>query len=329
MNPYSLKDLAERLNAKALILNHHNPALYIDGVGTIQDGQAGEIGFLAESHYQKYAAQTGLTALIVKEPIESQAHLLIVDDVKSAWRQVLLHFEPALPEAVISEHAFIAADAELGQGVSVGAGAVIESGAVIGDGCRIAAGAIIARGVRIGRDSRIGAGVKILEKSRIGERAEIAAGAVIGSRGFGLHFEQQRWHSLPQLGGVMIGDDVEIGACTTIDCGAVRDTIIEDGVKLDNHIQVGHNVHIGAHTVIAGCCVIAGSVKFGRYCIVGGACVFAGHIEIADGVHFTGHSSISKSITEKGVYSSGFPAVADREWKRFVASLKRLVKNQA
>ena len=157
---------------------------------------------------------------------------------------------------------------------------------------------------------------------------QILANAVIGERGFGNNFENGRWLPVTQLGGVRIGDDVEIGACTTIDRGAVRDTIIGNGVKLDNQIQIGHNVVIGDHTVIAGSAVIAGSVTFGKYCVVGGACVFTGHITICDGAQFTGHSSISKSVTEPGAYSSGIPAMPARQWKKFFATLKLLAKEK-
>ena len=182
--------------------------------------------------------------------------------------------------------------------------------------------------MRIGADSHIGAGARLLEGTTTGARVQILANAVIGERGFGNNFENGRWLPVAQLGGVRIGDDVEIGACTTIDRGAVRDTIIGNGVKLDNHIQIGHNVVIGDHTVIAGSAVIAGSVTFGKYCVVGGACVFTGHITICDGAQFTGHSSISKSVTEPGAYSSGIPAMPARQWKKFFATLKLLAKEK-
>ena len=188
--------------------------------------------------------------------------------------------------------------------------------------------AYIAPGVRIGADSHIGAGARLLAGTTTGARVQILANAVIGERGFGNNFENGRWLPVTQLGGVRIGDDVEIGACTTIDRGAVRDTIIGNGVKLDNQIQIGHNVVIGDHTVIAGSAVIAGSVTFGKYCVVGGACVFTGHITICDGAQFTGHSSISKSVTEPGAYSSGIPAMPARQWKKFFATLKLLAKEK-
>ena len=318
-------DIAARLGG-ALI---GDPAAPIHGAGTLQDGQPGEIGFLSEPHYRKYLADTALTAVLLAEPCpESRATQIIVADVKRAWRELAASFAPQLPPPAISPQAHIDPSATIGANVAIGAGAVIGAGADIGDGCRIEPLAYIAPGVRIGADSHIGAGARLLAGTTTGARVQILANAVIGERGFGNNFENGRWLPVAQLGGVRIGDDVEIGACTTIDRGAVRDTIIGNGVKLDNQIQIGHNVVIGDHTVIAGSAVIAGSVTFGKYCVVGGACVFTGHITICDGAQFTGHSSISKSVTEPGAYSSGIPAMPARQWKKFFATLKLLAKEK-
>ena len=318
-------DIAARLGG-ALI---GDPAAPIHGAGTLQDGQPGEIGFLSEPHYRKYLADTALTAVLLAEPCpESRAAQIIVADVKRAWRELAASFAPPLPPPAISPQAHIDPTATIGTNVAIGAGTVIGAGADIGDGCRIEPLAYIAPGVRIGADSHIGAGARLLAGTTTGARVQILANAVIGERGFGNNFENGRWLPVAQLGGVRIGDDVEIGACTTIDRGAVRDTIIGNGVKLDNHIQIGHNVVIGDHTVIAGSAVIAGSVTFGKYCVVGGACVFTGHITICDGAQFTGHSSISKSVTEPGAYSSGIPAMPARQWKKFFATLKLLAKDK-
>ena len=318
-------DIAARLGG-ALI---GDPAAPIHGAGTLQDGQPGEIGFLSEPHYRKYLADTALTAVLLAEPCpESRATQIIVADVKRAWRELAASFAPQLPPPAISPQAHIDPTATIGTNVAIGAGAVIGAGADIGDGCRIEPLAYIAPDVRIGTDSHIGAGARLLAGTTTGARVQILANAVIGERGFGNNFENGRWLPVAQLGGVRIGDDVEIGACTTIDRGAVRDTIIGNGVKLDNQIQIGHNVVIGDHTVIAGSAVIAGSVTFGKYCVVGGACVFTGHITICDGAQFTGHSSISKSVTEPGAYSSGIPAMPARQWKKFFATLKLLAKEK-
>ena len=323
-------DIAARLGG-ALI---GDPAAPIHGAGTLQDGQPGEIGFLSEPHYRKYLADTALTAVLLAEPCpESRATQIIVADVKRAWRELAASFAPPLPPPAISPQAHIDPTATIGTNDAAGdhlglQRAVVGVGADIGDGCRIEPLAYLAPGVRIGADSHIGAGARLLAGTTTGARVQILANAVIGERGFGNNFENGRWLPVAQLGGVRIGDDVEIGACTTIDRGAVRDTIIGNGVKLDNQIQIGHNVVIGDHTVIAGSAVIAGSVTFGKYCVVGGACVFTGHITICDGAQFTGHSSISKSVTEPGAYSSGIPAMPARQWKKFFATLKLLAKEK-
>ncbi|MDO4435166.1 MAG: UDP-3-O-(3-hydroxymyristoyl)glucosamine N-acyltransferase [Cardiobacteriaceae bacterium] len=320
-NPLTTQQLAERLQGK--IIGSTDILLY--GVGSLAKGQTGEIGFLAERSYRKQLAQSALSAVLVSEAEETAPASMVqivVSDVKGAWRLVLEHFAPKRPAPHIHETAIISQSALIGEDCTIGAGVVIEENAVIGARAIIGAGTIIGQGVQIGDDAHLDMGVKILPKTKIGHRVRILAGAVLGSRGFGLHFEGGRWRELPQLGGVWIGDDVEIGACTTIDCGAIGDTCLEDGVKLDNHVQVAHNVHIGAHTIIAGCTVIAGSVTFGKYCVVGGASVFAGHIEICDGAQFTGHSSVSKSITIKDTYSSALTVMPMKQWARFVGALK-------
>lgn len=318
MNKFTIEQIANLVGGQWI----GDKDLIIQGVGSLERGQAGQIGFLAERAYHKYLSQSALSAVLVAQAYDVGITQIVVKDVKSAWRQVLECFAPPRPEPFVHPSAIIAQSALLGENCTIGAGVIVEDGASIGAGSMIGAGTIIGRGVQIGEQAHIDMGVKILEKTKIGARVRILAGAVLGSRGFGLHFEQGRWLELPQLGGVSIGDDVEIGACTTVDCGAIGDTVLEDGVKLDNHVQVAHNVHIGAHTIIAGCTVIAGSVTFGKYCVVGGASVFAGHIEICDGAQFTGHSSVSKSITVKDTYSSALTVMPMKQWARFVGALK-------
>jgi UDP-3-O-[3-hydroxymyristoyl] glucosamine N-acyltransferase len=177
---------------------------------------------------------------------------------------------------------------------------------------------------RIGDDTRLVANVTLCHGVRIGERVLIHPGAVIGADGFGLANDGGVWVKVPQLGGVRIGDDVEIGANTTIDRGALDDTVIERGVKLDNQIQIGHNVHVGEHTAIAGCVGIAGSTRIGKRCTIGGAARINGHLELADDVHVTGATLVPKSITEPGVYSSGMVAQGNKEWRRTMARINQL-----
>jgi UDP-3-O-[3-hydroxymyristoyl] glucosamine N-acyltransferase len=185
---------------------------------------------------------------------------------------------------------------------------------------------IVHGGVHIGADTRLDARVTLYPRTRIGRRCILHAGVVVGSDGFGFAADSGVWVKVPQVGGVRIGDDVEIGANTTIDCGAIDDTVLEDGVKLDNQIQVGHNVTIGAHTAIAGCTGISGSTSIGKRCMIGGMVGFAGHLTIADDVTITGCSLVSSSIREPGSYSSAIPVVETRAWRRTVAQLRRLGK---
>lgn len=298
----------------------------VNQVGTLLAGQKNAVGFLAEEKYRSQLSTTQLGLVLLAQPeADLAASQIVVADVRRAWRILTERFQAEIDAARaqgIHPQAIVAANVQMGSNVSIGAGAVIESGAILEKGVRIEALAYVGRGVEIGADTHIGAGVKILSGTRIGERCRILANAVIGERGFGNHFEDGRWLEIPQLGGVLIGNDVEIGAATMIDRGAVGDTIIGNGVKLDNLIQVAHNVEIGDHSAIAGCCVIAGSVKFGKYCVVGGASVFAGHITICDGAQFTGHSSVSKSITEAGMYCSAMTVMPIKQWKRFLAKLR-------
>src|SRR6185436_13468473 len=175
-----------------------------------------------------------------------------------------------------------------------------------------------------GRSGRIHALVAIYDGCVLGDRVSVHSGVVIGADGFGIAFDEERWVKVPQIGRVRIGNDVEIGASTTIDRGAIDDTVIEEGVKLDNQIQIAHNVRIGAHTAIAACTGIAGSVRIGRYCRIGGAVGIAGHVSIADHVEISGHTSVTKSIAKAGVYSGVYPFEANRDWRRNAAQLRHL-----
>ncbi|SUO97118.1 UDP-3-O-(3-hydroxymyristoyl)glucosamine N-acyltransferase [Suttonella ornithocola] len=301
----------------------------IMGAGRLTDGKEGEIGFLAESKYRHQLENSQLSVVLVNEPQEASITQIVVSDVRKAWQIISQEIENIQKKSIgIHPSAIIDSSAQIGKNVYIGAGVVIEAQAKIGNGVHIEALATIAAGVIVGENTRIGTGARLLSKTTVGKRCNILSNAVIGERGFGNHFEKDHWLPIAQLGGVQIGDDVEIGAGTMIDRGAIGNTIIHDGVKLDNLIQVAHNVEIGAHTAIAGCCVIAGSVKFGQYCVVGGASVFAGHITICDGAQFTGHSSVSKSITKPGIYCSAMTVMPIKQWKHFLAKLRLFGKEK-
>jgi UDP-3-O-[3-hydroxymyristoyl] glucosamine N-acyltransferase len=201
---------------------------------------------------------------------------------------------------------------------------LVEDEARVGARAFVGPGCVLGPRAQVGEDCRLVARVTLGRDTRLGRRVLIHPGAVVGGDGFGLANDGGVWVKVPQLGGVSVGDDVEIGANTTVDRGAIRDTVIEDGVKLDNLIQVGHNVRIGAHTAVAACSGISGSTRIGRHCTIGGAAGLAGHLEIADGVHITGMAMVTRSIREPGVYSGNLPAESNRQWRRNVAHFRRL-----
>jgi len=218
----------------------------------------------------------------------------------------------------------IDSSAVLGAGVTVGALAVIEAGARIGDAAVIGAHCVIGADAIVGAATRLAPHVVLGSGCRIGERGVVHSGVVIGADGFGFAPTQGRWEKIEQLGAVRIGDDVEIGANTCIDRGALDDTVIEDGVKLDNLIQIAHNVHIGAHTVMAGCSAVAGSTTIGAHCQIGGAAMILGHITLADHVIISMGSAATRSILKPGQYTGVFPIDDNSAWEKNAATLRQL-----
>ena len=307
----------------------------IRGVATLEHAGPDQISFLANSRYRTLLTKTQAGAVIVK-PKDAPAcpsAAVIASNPLLAYAKVAALFQPSSPSyqanqqaiqrgvhasAWVSPEASIADDVWIGPQCAIQAGAVIESGVFIGPNC------VVEEAAFIGRDSHLLAQVTVCRRVSLGRRVLVYPGAVIGSDGFGLANDQGRWVKIPQLGSVRIGNDVEIGANTTIDRGAIDDTVIEDGVKLDNQIQIAHNVHIGAHTAIAGCVGIAGSAKIGRYCMLGGGVGVAGHLQIADHVTITGMSLVTQSISEPGVYSSGLAVEPNRVWNKISARLRRI-----
>jgi UDP-3-O-[3-hydroxymyristoyl] glucosamine N-acyltransferase len=297
----------------------------IDGVCALAPGRAGAIAFLANSKLRLQLAQTRAAAVIVgRRDAEALVTGLVAADPYLAYARVARCFDPHQafspgihPSAVIGDGAQVGEACHVGPHVSVGAGAVIGAGCFIGPNC------VIGEGVQIGADSRLIANVHVWHGVRIGARCHVQPGAVIGSRGFGNARGPQGWEEVPQLGSVVIGNDVEIGANTAIDRGAIDDTVIEDGVRLDNLIQVAHNVRIGAHTAIAAASGIAGSTVIGARCMIGGQVGIAGHLRIADDVVILARAMVTRSL-ERGMYGSGLPVSDARGWRRQVAGLRRL-----
>jgi UDP-3-O-[3-hydroxymyristoyl] glucosamine N-acyltransferase len=320
---YSLGELAVRFGLGL----QGDPDLTVRRVATLSNADSGTLSFLANSRYRKQLDSTRATAVLIgPENAEGCPVAALIDpNPYLAYARIadLLHPQAQAaaglhPTAVVSSGAHVPASA------SVGPLAVIEDEAHIGERVFVGPGCIVQRGARIGADTRLTARVTVCAGVSIGLRCILHPGAVVGADGFGFALDGGAWVKVPQVGSVQIGDDVEIGANTTIDRGAIDDTVVEHGVKLDNQIQVGHNVTIGAHTAIAGCVGISGSTTIGRRCMIGGGVGIAGHLTIADDVVVTGCSLVSASIKSAGSYSSGMPAVETRMWRRMVAHLRRL-----
>jgi UDP-3-O-[3-hydroxymyristoyl] glucosamine N-acyltransferase len=299
----------------------------LTGVATIDSAGPSDLTFLANPKYRSRLASTRAGAVIVgaKDRDAASVPRIVSDNPYAYYARAVALFHPeaeAKPgvhaSAQVDPTAVVDASAEIGAFVSVGAGARIGRGARIGAGCAIGAH------VAIGEGTRLHARVTIYDGCTLGARCIVHSGAVIGADGFGMAREGDHWVKIPQVGAVRIGDDVEIGANTTIDRGALDDTVIEEGVKLDNLIQVAHNCVIGAHTVIAGCTGISGSTTIGRNCMVGGGVGIVGHVSVADDVVISGFSLVAKSIVKPGTYTSGMPLMPHDEWLRNAAHLRRL-----
>lgn len=301
--------------------------LPIDRVGTLSGAAAGAITFLANPQYRAQLALTRASAVVLDRASAAECPVaaLISDNPHATYARIatLLHPVAAAPPGV-HPSAVVAVGATVDPKAHIGALAFIAAGARIGARASVGPGSIIAEGVHIGADSLVGARVTLCHGVRLGERVIIHPGAVIGADGFGFARDAAGWLKVPQLGGVLIGDDVEIGANTTVDRGAIEDTVIETGAKLDNQIQIGHNVRIGAHTVIAGCTAIAGSARIGQRCVIGGAASIGGHLQICDDTVIAGLSAITHDIRTPDQYIGVLSAEPARLWRRLAARFKRL-----
>lgn len=320
---YTLQALAEAVNGT---LSGQADCL-INSVATIQNANPESITFLSNRSYFKYLADTCAGAVILTEqdlhacPVAA----IVVKNPYLAYATIATLLNPAEETtSVIDPTASIADSASLHASVSVAAHVVIEAGVVIEEGSYIGPGSVIQKNVYIGKNTRLVANVSLCHGVSIGNKVILHPGVVIGADGFGIANDEGRWIKVPQLGSVIIADDVEIGANTTVDRGALEDTILEQGVKLDNQIQVAHNVVIGAHTAIAGCTGIAGSTHIGKNCAIGGAVSIVGHLQIVDNVQITAASTVTQSIKEPGLYSSGTPLEENRHWHRNFIRFRQL-----
>ena len=299
----------------------------VHGVATLSGATPAQLGFLANPRYRGQLAETaaGVVVLRAEDAETRTGTVLIARDPYTTFAKIAALFERNRacdacihPTAAIDPSATVDASAYIGPHVAIGAISRIGAGAIIGPGC------VIGDACEVGEGCELVARVTLVTRVRLGRRVLVHPGAVLGADGFGIAMDHGRWIKVPQLGGVVVGDDCEIGANTTIDRGALGDTVLEEDVRLDNQIQVGHNVRIGAHTAMAGCSAVAGSATIGRHCLVGGGAGILGHLEVCDRVVITAMSLVTHSIREPGEYSSGTPLMDNRSWRKSAARFKQL-----
>ena len=322
MPSFAASELASRFG-----LELRGEDVQVHGVATLAEAGPGQLGFLANPRYrgQLAASRAGVVVLRDADAGVRDGSMLVARDPYPAFARIAALFErvparqPGIhPSAVVDPSARVDPGAHVGPLASIGARSSVAAGCVVGPGC------VIGEDCEIGEGCELQARVTLLTRVRLGKRVRILPGAVLGGAGFGLAMDGGRWINVPQLGGVVVGDDCEIGANTTIDRGALGDTVLEEDVRLDNQIQVGHNVRIGAHTAMAGCSAVAGSAVIGRHCLVGGGAGILGHLEVCDRVVVTAMSLVTHSIREPGEYSSGTPLMDNRSWRRSAARFKQL-----
>ncbi|MDH4273995.1 MAG: UDP-3-O-(3-hydroxymyristoyl)glucosamine N-acyltransferase [Gammaproteobacteria bacterium] len=322
---YALHELCRRVGGNI----RGSGDVLIKRVANLQEAEAGDIAFLKGDKYKKHLANTRASAVILTEDAAEYCPVsaLVVTNPYLIYARVAEILYPVpLTVPGVHEQASVEVGATIHASASVGAFVFIAASAELGENVVVGPGCVIGDGCKIGAGSRLIANVTLQKNVILGKRCTIHPGAVLGSDGFGNAQESGVWYKVPQLGGVVVGDDVEIGANTTVDRGALSDTVIENGVKLDNLIHIAHNVRIGANTAIAAHVAMAGSTTIGERCTIGGAAALAGHIDIANDVHITGFAMVTKSIREPGVYSSGMPAQRNDEWHHSVIRVRQLEK---
>lgn len=308
-----------------------DPDLTIESLAPLEQATSHDLTFLSHPKYAARLALSRAACVVVAPSGEALARLrgacIVVGDpylyfarITQLWKR----HHSAATVAFIHPSAWVDPLARLAPGVSVAAFAYIGPGAVVAAGAHIGEHCVVGRNAGIGSGSRLAARVTLADDCSVGERCIVHPGVVIGADGFGFAPHQGRWEKIEQLGAVRIGNDVEIGANTCIDRGALQDTVIEDGVKLDNLIQIGHNVHIGAHSALAGCVGVAGSARIGAHCTVGGGAVILGHLTLADHVHISAASVVTRSILKPGNYTGFFPIDDNAAWEKNAATVKQL-----
>lgn len=323
MTAITLTELASKLNAQL----HGDGNVTIHAIASLEKAKQGEITFLTSSSYKKYLPECQASAVLIKDSDlgSCKTNALVVKDPYVAFALVAQIFDttPACAHD-IAPTAYISPKAKLGNNVAIGHNAVIEDDVVIGDNVQIGAGCYIGTKTIIGANTRFWPNVTIYHNVEIGADCLFQSGAVIGAEGFGYANNAGIWEKIPQTGRVIIGNKVEIGASTTIDRGAIDDTIIGNGVIIDNQCQIGHNVTIGDHCAMAAASAVGGGSKVGKHCMIAGACAINGHIEITDNVVITGMSMVMRPIEKSGVYSSGIPLQTNKEWRKTAARVMKI-----
>lgn len=325
MKSFPIAELAQIISAKVI----GDDQAIISQIAPISRAKSGELTFLTSNAYRRYLRETKASAVILSQEncVDCPTTALIVDNPEYAFARIAQLFNPIQkPAAGIHATALIAKSASVDSSASIGAYCVIGENVVIGPKTVLHSGVIIHDDVVIGSDCLFYSHVTLYHRVSLGNRVILHSGVVIGADGFGLAHHQGRFEKIPQLGSVVIADDVEVGANTCIDRGALDNTIIETGVKIDNLVQIAHNVVIGAHSVIAGCSGIAGSTTIGRHCMVGGYTAIGGHLTICDGAIFTGSSMVTKSVKEPGIYSSGTGLLPNADWRKAVVRFRQGIK---
>ena len=326
-----LADIVDAVTGTSHARLHGDPELRIERLAPLETAGAHDLSFLGHPKYLALLAHSKAACVIVSPKMQDVAirrgACIVADDpyhcfalVTQLWKKT--HFPQTAaqihPSAFIDAAAIVSPDASVGAFCSIGAGARVDAGARIAEHC------VIGRNAQVGAGSRLSARVTVGDDCRIGERCIIHSGVVIGADGFGFAPHEGQWIKIEQLGAVQIGNDVEIGANTCIDRGALQDTILEDGVKLDNLVQIAHNVRVGKHTAMAGCVGVAGSATIGAHCTVGGGAIVLGHLQLVDHVHISAASVVTRSILKPGQYTGLFPIDDNHAWEKNAATLKQL-----
>lgn len=323
--PANLAEIADRFNCE--LRGDSDPV--VTTVGTLSGASTNAITFLANPLYRGQLAGTNAAAVVLEERYAADcpvAALVAANPYATYARIARFLHPPVAPEPGIHPSATVAADASVPESAQVCAQAVIGPASELGESVVVGPGCVVGAAVRIGADTKMLARVTVMDRVEIGERCLLHPGVVVGSDGFGFAHDNDSWLKIPQLGTVVIGNDVDIGANTTIDRGTIEDTIIEDGVILDNLVQIAHNVRIGAHTAMAAFSGVAGSTTIGERCVIAGAVVIVGHLSVCSDVMVTVRSMVTRSITTPGTYSGGLPADEASRWRRNAARFRNLDK---